>query len=315
MDLSKLATIFAERKEPAFRLAQAKRAFYVDLVSGWEGISTYSKALRDEMSALVPWDALTEVTTQISKEGDTVKRLLQCADGKKIEAVLMRHGDGRNTVCISCQVGCPMGCTFCATGTMGLIRNLEVSEMVEQVVHFMRFLKPEGGRVTNVVFMGMGEPMNNYDRCMEAVRVLKKSFTMAGRLSVLISPKVKKGKKPPKALLWRHFHRIYNFLDRGLLMMEFLVDRLQNRPVDSKGDLMELEFVQNYYYRWRSSSHRYDTEPFLRNLPNKFLTYGSEWFDDMRRYEKVIRPAKGIKKRAKDIRKPWTQAHPVHTMR
>lgn len=172
MDLQKLATIFAERKEPAFRLAQAKRAFYVDLVSGWEGISTYSKALRDEMSTVVPWDALTEVTTQISKEGDTVKRLLQCADGKKIEAVLMRHGDGRNTVCISCQVGCPMGCTFCATGTMGLIRNLEVSEMVEQVVHFMRFLKPEGGRVTNVVFMGMGEPMNNYDRCMDAVRVL-----------------------------------------------------------------------------------------------------------------------------------------------
>jgi hypothetical protein len=152
-------------------------------------------------------------------------------------------------------------------------------------------------------------------RVLTSYDALKKSFTMAGRLSVLISPKVKKGKKPPKALLWRHFHRIYNFLDRGLLMMEFLVDRLQNRPVDSKGDLMELEFVQNYYYRWRSSSHRYDTEPFLRNLPNKFLTYGSEWFDDMRRYEKVIRPAKGIKKRAKDIRKPWTQAHPVHTMR
>lgn len=172
MNLQRLGEFFAERHEPTFRLAQAKRAFYVELLHGWNEVSPYPKALRDDLASAIPWDAFTEVSTQISKSEDTVKRLLSCHDGKKIESVLMRHGDGRNTVCISCQVGCPMACAFCATGTMGLKRNLEPDEIVEQVVQFARFLKSEHGRVTNVVFMGMGEPMHAYDNVMAAVRLL-----------------------------------------------------------------------------------------------------------------------------------------------
>lgn len=172
MDLAAVEAFLRERNEPAYRLAQARRAYFVERLSGWDDVTTFPKALREGLSAAIPWDALAPATTQTSKNGDTVKCLFACSDGKKIEAVLMRHDDGRNTVCVSCQVGCPMACAFCATGTMGLKRNLTAEEIVGQVVHFARWLKPHNGRVTNVVFMGMGEPMNNYDEVMAAVRTL-----------------------------------------------------------------------------------------------------------------------------------------------
>lgn len=172
MELGAVEAFLRERKEPAYRLAQARRAYFVELLPGWSDVTTFPKALRDALEAAVPWDVLATVATRTSAAGDTVKCLFSCADDKKIESVLMRHADGRNTVCVSCQVGCPMACAFCATGTMGLKRNLTSEEIVGQVVHFARWLKPEGGRATNVVFMGMGEPMNNYDEVMKAVRIL-----------------------------------------------------------------------------------------------------------------------------------------------
>lgn len=172
MNLLDVQRVLQELKEPAYRFEQAKRAFFIDLLGGWEEMTTFSKSLRSALVERAPWDAITEVTTQVSASGDTVKALFACADGKKIEAVLMRAEDGRNTVCVSCQVGCPMACAFCATGTMGLKRNLTIDEIVGQVVHFARWLKPKGGRVTNVVYMGMGEPMHVYDTVMESIRVL-----------------------------------------------------------------------------------------------------------------------------------------------
>ena len=84
----------------------------------------------------------------------------------------MRHEDGRNTVCVSCMVGCPMKCAFCATGEMGLLRKLTADEIITQVLFFSRFLKKENARVGSVVFMGMGEPFLNYDNVMQAVRIL-----------------------------------------------------------------------------------------------------------------------------------------------
>lgn len=172
MHLASVHEFLKEQKQPAFRLGQAKRAFYVEGLKSWDEVTPYPKALRDAAGASVPWDTITPVTTQTSSTGDTTKTLFACADGKKIEAVLMRHDTGRNTVCISSQVGCPMACSFCATGTMGLKRNLTCDEMVEQVVHFVRFLLPTKERVTNVVFMGMGEPFHNYDEVMKAVRLM-----------------------------------------------------------------------------------------------------------------------------------------------
>lgn len=172
MDFNQVAKLFAELKLPAFRLAQAERAFYVELVDGWEDITPFPKDLRAKLAQEIPWNSLKDIKTIESVKGDTVKTLFETADNLKIEAVLMRHEGGRNTVCISSQVGCAMACAFCATGTMGWKRNLKAEEIVEQVLFYARFLKKSGAHVTNVVFMGMGEPLNNYDEVMKAVRIL-----------------------------------------------------------------------------------------------------------------------------------------------
>ncbi len=172
MQLDAVARVLQARKEPAYRLAQVKRAFFVDFAESWDQVTTFSKALREACAAEVAWNTLTPVKTQEATKGDTVKTLFACEDGKKIEAVLMRHEDERNTVCVSSQVGCPMACSFCATGTMGLTRNLSAQEIVEQVIYFARWLKAKGERVTNVVLMGMGEPFHNFENVMKALRTL-----------------------------------------------------------------------------------------------------------------------------------------------
>ncbi len=172
MDFKALAAFLADQGEPAYRLKQAKQAFFADLVPSWESMTTWSKGLRDNASQMVPWNVLEPVKTLEAPHGDTVKTLFACLDDKKIEAVLMRHEDGRNTVCVSSQVGCAMACAFCATGTMGVKRNLTPMEIVEQVIYFARWLKSKNERVTNLVLMGMGEPFANYDNVMEALRIL-----------------------------------------------------------------------------------------------------------------------------------------------
>jgi len=118
-----------------------------------------------------------------AKNRQTIKVLFNLNDGQKIESVLMRHKDGRRTVCVSSQVGCAMGCIFCATGQQGFKRNLSSSEIVEQVLFFARLLKKEGKKITNIVFMGMGEPFLNYDNVLEAVRILndKDGFNLGAR--------------------------------------------------------------------------------------------------------------------------------------
>ncbi len=172
MNLHILNKVLRDLKQPAFRFSQAKRAFYVELLKGWDEVTPFSKELRTALQEQVPWSSLTPRHVQESAQKDTIKTLFSTADGKSIEAVLMRHEGGRNTVCISSQVGCAMACTFCATGTMGLKRNLTAEEMVDQVLHYSRWLKERNAHVTNVVFMGMGEPLNNLDEVMDAVRIL-----------------------------------------------------------------------------------------------------------------------------------------------
>ncbi len=102
-----------------------------------------------------------ELASLQSSDGQTVKYLLSLGDGESIETVLMRF-DGRTTACISTQVGCAIGCVFCATGQMGFVRNLSLGEIVSQVIFIKRKLKEEDRELRNVVFMGMGEPLNNY---------------------------------------------------------------------------------------------------------------------------------------------------------
>ncbi len=172
MNFDRLSAWLSAHNQPAFRLKQAKEAYFHTLASSWDEVSTFPKNLREEIAKELPWNELTVVQVQESPKGDTVKTLFACQDGKKIETVLMRHEDERDTVCISSQVGCAMACSFCATGTMGLKRNLTAEEIVEQVVQVQRWLKRHDSQVSNVVFMGMGEPMHNYDEVMRAVKIM-----------------------------------------------------------------------------------------------------------------------------------------------
>src|SRR5436189_4545978 len=124
------------------------------------------RPLREELGASVPFSTLTVETGRESRDG-TVKTLFLTADGHPVEAVLMRYRDGRRSLCLSSQSGCPLTCTFCATGQMAFGRNLTASEMLDQALHFRRL-----EAVDHAVFMGMGEPFLNYEHVVEAARRL-----------------------------------------------------------------------------------------------------------------------------------------------
>ena len=179
MDLTYLKKVL--EKEPQYRLEQAKKAVFCDLIEDWFKASTLPLSLRKKLNEECPLDIRAQTST--SKDKRAVKVLITLKDGLKIESVLMRHKDGRNTVCVSSQVGCPLNCPFCTTGKMGFKRNLSVLEIVEQVLFFARYLKKLKAKVSNVVFMGMGEPFLNYENVMEAIKILndKEGFNLGAR--------------------------------------------------------------------------------------------------------------------------------------
>lgn len=171
MDLDKIEKLL--EKEPSYRKSQVKRAIFSDLIDDWSQASNLPKNLIDQLSSVCPIKKVfKEEKTFESKDNQTVKALFTLDDGLKIESVLMRHEDKRRTVCVSSQAGCSLGCDFCATGKQGFKRNLTASEMSGQVLFFSRMLKKYKERVTNVVFMGMGEPFFNYDNLMKAIMIL-----------------------------------------------------------------------------------------------------------------------------------------------
>jgi 23S rRNA (adenine2503-C2)-methyltransferase len=157
-----------EMGEPAFRARQVWQAVYVDLIGEPQEISTLSKPLRQELGEVFSFSSLTPSNKLVSSDGKTIKTLFSLPDGNAIEAVLMYYEE-RQTLCISTQAGCAMGCVFCATGQMGFKRNLSSGEIVEQVLFYARLLKEENKEVTNIVIMGMGEPFQNYTAVMDAV--------------------------------------------------------------------------------------------------------------------------------------------------
>lgn len=164
------------KNQPAYRVKQIKQAIFVELIDNWDKALTLPKELRKELADKLPLDIKAQIFE--SKDEDASKALITLSDGLKVETVLMKH-NRRNTVCVSSQVGCPLGCKFCATGAMGFKRNLETWEIVSQVLFFARILIAQSDRVDNIVFMGMGEPFLNYDNVMEAIRVLNDPHGLA----------------------------------------------------------------------------------------------------------------------------------------
>lgn len=158
--------------EPKFRAKQFNQAFYKEQAEGFDAITTWPKSLREAASNDLAFDLLELVISQESKESNTSKFVFKRTNGQLIETVLMRHKGARNTVCVSCMRGCPVKCTFCATGALGFGGHLSADEIVEQVVYCSRLLAKESQSVTNVVFMGMGEPMLNLNNVEAAIDML-----------------------------------------------------------------------------------------------------------------------------------------------
>jgi len=156
-----------ELGEPAFRADQLSRHYFGRLVADVDAMTDLPPAARENLRPLLP-DLLTEVKATTCDDGATRKSLWRLGDGALVESVTMRYPD-RVTLCVSSQAGCGMACPFCATGQGGLTRNLSTAEIVEQVVASARLLAPEGRRVANVVFMGMGEPLANPAAVMAAL--------------------------------------------------------------------------------------------------------------------------------------------------
>ena len=152
--------------EPAFRLRQIEEALFQPSVRGWNDMTSLSLAMRGALAASVPFQALVVVNMLESKKQDTFKAIVSVEGGQEVETVLMKNRRGAWTICVSSQVGCAMACGFCATGKMGLIRQLHSDEIVDQYRLWQSFLlnHPElPQRISNMVFMGMGEPLANYE--------------------------------------------------------------------------------------------------------------------------------------------------------
>ena len=253
MDITNLERVL--EGEPKYRLAQAREAVYKNFISNWDEATFFTKDLRDKLNKECPLEIKADVL--VSEREDSVKAKITLKDGLQIETVLMRHKDplrsevnGRNTVCVSVQVGCPLGCLFCATGKMGFKRNLTSAEILEQVIFFNRYLKkiiPRSSAgmplsVTNVTYMGMGEPFLNYDNVLESVKILNdhKYFNIGVRsISVstagIIEGIEKLSKEPLHINLAISLHAPNNKL-RGELM-----------PINKKYPLAKvLKAVDNY---------------------------------------------------------------------
>jgi len=165
VDLELLDRTLAARSEPAFRARQVWE-WLARGAQGYEEMTNLPAALRSALAEEVPLSSLTLEHEAHASDG-TVKALFSTGDGRPVEAVLMRYRDGRRSLCLSSQSGCPLTCTFCATGTMKFGRNLTASEILDQALHFRRMTE-----VDHCVFMGMGEPMMNLDNVLAACRKL-----------------------------------------------------------------------------------------------------------------------------------------------
>jgi 23S rRNA (adenine2503-C2)-methyltransferase len=192
-----LKGIFDGWDEPPFRAIQIWEGLYSLLWKSSVEFTNIPKDLKLKLDEEFSFSHLTPIKKMVSSDGYTTKTLLGLPDGSAIEAVLMEY-DQRRTLCISTQVGCAAGCKFCATGQMGFRKNLSSGEIIEQVLYYARFLRERGEKITNIVYMGMGEPFLNYDSTIASIRRLNnpEGFKLGARRftisTVGIIPKIKK---------------------------------------------------------------------------------------------------------------------------
>ena len=176
-------------EEKAFRWKQIETALFQPQMKGWQDVTGLSKPLRETLEKEVPWISVKASGVFISNKKDTHKAILELSDGLRMESVLMANRRGYWTICVSSQVGCAMACGFCATGKMGLSRSLTSDEIVDQYRFWKNYLleHPElPQRISNVVFMGMGEPLANYENVKKTIQTWLK-YTDVGPTHITVS--------------------------------------------------------------------------------------------------------------------------------
>jgi 23S rRNA (adenine2503-C2)-methyltransferase len=189
--------------QPAYRAEQLESWLYKQYANDLAQMTNLPRSLRQRLAETYLLDPLTPVVSLDSADGYTQKTLFALPDGREIEAVLMRYHQ-RQTLCISTQAGCAMACPFCATGQMGFMRNLTAGEIVGQVLYYARRLASEKQHVTNIVFMGMGEPLANYAETWRAIRRLNDpaGFNLGARHMTLstvgLVPAIRRLSKEPE---------------------------------------------------------------------------------------------------------------------
>ena len=163
---------------PNYRITQIYEGYYKNFISSWDELTTLPKDLREKLKEEIPFSKLIFVSNNTSKDGNTNKVLFKTEKGNYIESVLMKEKD-RNTVCVSCMSGCPVGCIFCATGQMGLNELLDSQQILDQILYFCRELSLKNEKVTNIVYMGMGEPLLNLENVARSIMTIADKEKMA----------------------------------------------------------------------------------------------------------------------------------------
>ncbi len=270
--LSELKTILTDLGQPAYRADQLWEGLYSKQWHLLEEFTNLSLAMRNTLFNEYSFDSLSPIRDLKSKDGETRKLLFALSDQRMIETVWMQYTE-RDTLCVSTQSGCAMGCTFCATGQMGFFRNLTAGEIVEQVLFFSRLIQRSGKSVKNIVFMGMGEPFHNYDSLMKAIEILndEKGFQLGARRMTIstvgIVPKIRQfADQKSQVNLAVSLHAVDNDLRSSMM------------PVNKKYPVEELLDACRYYvdtthrritFEWALIDGVNDTWLTAQNLANK----------------------------------------------
>lgn len=176
-----------ENNLQSYRLKQLYQQYYKDDISSWDDLTTWPLELREKLKKTIPFSKLENFQEYVSKDNKTIKTLSFTKEGFPVETVLIKYPK-RNTICVSCMSGCPVGCTFCATGQMEFNRKLDTQEIVDQILYFKRRLSKGNEKITNIVYMGMGEPMLNLENVVRSIDILTDPEKVAlGRRRITVS--------------------------------------------------------------------------------------------------------------------------------
>jgi 23S rRNA (adenine2503-C2)-methyltransferase len=245
MNLEKIAKILKDANQPKYRLEQVKKAIFEDRAILFTEITTFSKELREKLAKEARILSFEAEKILVSKDKDSVKALLKLVDGNYIESVIIFSKENSWTACLSCQVGCPLKCAFCATGQGGFERNLTAEEITDQVLFWRHYLKKEIGNydVKNVVYMGMGEPFLNWGEVRRSLENLTNPELFGfGSRSISVSTA---GIPDGIEKLVKEFPQV-----NLAISLHFADEQKRNKymPVSRKYDLRDLRYaLQNYF--------------------------------------------------------------------